>query len=78
MLKEPVFKGLVSRVAASPFKQQLVLLQEDITRGCTQTPVPSAARLGPVHQTPQPQRHQQRTEKPEVICPESTRAHRML
>lgn len=38
MLKEPVFKGLVSGVAASPFKEQLVLLQEDITGGCTQTP----------------------------------------
>lgn len=33
MLKEPVFKGLVSRIAASPFKEQLVLLQEDSTRG---------------------------------------------
>lgn len=50
MLKEPVFKGLVSRVAASPFKQQLVLLQEDITRENTQSPPSSAAYRGPGHQ----------------------------
>lgn len=41
MLKEPVFKGLVSRVAASPFKQQLVLLREDVTKRYTHTLVTS-------------------------------------
>lgn len=73
MLKEPVFKGLVSRVAASPFKQQLVLLQEDITRGYTQTPPSSAAFLGLVHQTDTPATMpgQQRTQKPRV-CPVHT------
>lgn len=77
MLKEPVFEGLVSRVAASPFKEQLVLLQEDITRRCTQTPKPSnklSSIWGPCASNRHPSHHvrsAEDTEKPR-LCPVHT------